>query len=428
MLLSVGTPISPTVNSFDLVSRTTEANVAARDPVVWPFASDSPWNVPVGAKARYEAIVGNWDLSAISVYFNAPQGGWPNTATFWKARTTDPIRTVTVEHDFMPNANPQDPNFGQVIRGPVSFQIRIPDGAIPSGPWTQPYTNDAVMLVLDPDGHTLHEFYGARKAANGVDWKAYDFYRYDIRLDGYGRSPYGYTMPDGDTRVKHTARASGLQMIGGIVRPGELRNGIKHALAAAVTPQQLNRNGPGGRTFIWPASGSDDPDAAGYATVGNVYMGSLLAIPPSVNLDTLPFQTIEGKNIARAMQQYGVYISDTAGGQMVLTVEYAAAAELPAQGSYANPTPFAQDLRLAAKYLKVVSNNGPNSIGGGGTPLVPLAPSLDQTSSQGNRDGGLYASNPQSTPQYSMSLLVSAIALLPMVRHRSRARSTRREN
>ena len=41
-------------------------------------------------------------------------------------------------------------------------------------------------------------------------------------------------------------------------------------------------------------------------------------------------------------------------------------------------TAFFSDINTIFGALKVVDNNGPNSIGGGGTPLVPLAPALSQ--------------------------------------------------
>jgi hypothetical protein len=41
---------------------------------------------------------------------------------------------------------------------------------------------------------------------------------------------------------------------------------------------------------------------------------------------------------------------------------------------YQNNTPWLQDMEIIVSNLQVITNNGPNSIGGGGTPRQPLLP------------------------------------------------------
>ena len=339
--------------------------IAGRDPFLWPFDTYSPWNMPIGSGALFADIIQSpttpWNLQTINAYINA--GAW--TIAVWKARSNDPIRTMTVVRYSWPNTDPANTNFCATGKG-GSYQYQIPDYAVPSPPPYDPtrYASDATMIIVDPDGRIAHESNITRRDPypDGPNWKSYDFAQFDLTANGWG-------MKSDSTTCYHGTSASGAPSLGGLIRAGELQNGIKHALRAIAGVGQVRA---GAR---WPASASD-----GDATVGNVYESSLLAIPHSVNLDTLNFQTVQGKNIALALQQYGVYVVDSgsAPNTFIYMQEYSSRAEVPNTGTYSSPTAFGKDLRLAVKYLKVVTNNGPNSIGGGGTPLAPLAPRLSR--------------------------------------------------
>ena len=50
---------------------------------------------------------------------------------------------------------------------------------------------------------------------------------------------------------------------------------------------------------------------------------------------------------------------------------------LPFETASVNGTdPWSQDIATIFAHLDIVTNNGPTSIGGGGTPLAPLLPPL----------------------------------------------------
>ncbi len=387
------------------------ASTRTRDPALWPFDTHSPWNMPIGTGAVYANISGNpnWNLSTIDFYFNSDA----HTIAIWIAKTTDPVRTVTVYArdgaHAIPNVDPSQANYCTDVSTPAVFSLRIPDNALPSPPitWPPTYTGDQHMIVLDPERKTVHELYLAAKDKDGINWQAYGYFAYDIAGIGYG-SP---------KTCKHTGRASNVHALGGVIRTGELRNGIKHAMMAAIGGSQFNRFAPSGKSYVWPATSSDDP--TGYSTVGNVYMGSLLAIPASVNLDALPFQSVEGKNVARAMQLYGFYVVE--GGpddnQLVGEVDWNARSEVP------HTDAFGADLGLAARYLKVVTNNGPTSVGGGGRPLAPLAPSLaPQGSFQGE---GSLMSNVHDLLHIPIPVAAAAVTTFLPLAHR-RVRTYRR--
>lgn len=325
----------------------------ARDPRDWPFDSSSSWNHPIGTGAVYETIVGGSNLT--NAYFNASQF----TIAVWKASVSDPLLNVTVTNQAM-----LDPLLCTLQPVPSIQQIRIPSNAVPSPPaWS--VGGDAAMAVCDPDLRYVYEFHGARKDANGVDWRTYNFVKTD--LQGLGA----------DFSCQRATRASGTSYLGGTVRAGELLNGIKHALGIAIAGPRFNKNAPGGKSYVRPASGSDDPSR--YGTTGNLYMGSLLAIPASVDVEALPYTSTGDaltkiKNLARALRLYGALIIDGHGSgsnTVIFGMEYNARSEVSLQETN---TQFANDLDMIVTYLKTVSNNGPGSIGGGGTPLTTLAP------------------------------------------------------
>jgi hypothetical protein len=114
-------------------------------------------------------------------------------------------------------------------------------------------------------------------------------------------------------------------------------------------------------------------------------MGALLAIPASTNIASLNLETDPGRQLAWTLQNYGAYIVDNTGGPSVavsledgpdgsLAVQFQADYGYPFQQRVNSNTPWSRDWQKLVQALWVVSNNGPNSIGGGGTPRQPLAP------------------------------------------------------
>jgi hypothetical protein len=156
--------------------------------------------------------------------------------------------------------------------------------------------------------------------------------------------------------------AAGCSGMGGTLRAGEFKNGIRHALAAALPYSKLKR-GP-----VWPATSEDNvSDRYG----GAVPIGTLVAIPQgSVSQALINSLSPEGRALYNALVQYGMYIIDTSGSSQSfgLSAEPAVAGEL---GS------AIADLERLSPYLRAVTNNASGSGPvGGGTPLAPFAPLL----------------------------------------------------
>jgi hypothetical protein len=287
---------------------TTTAPVpSARDLAEWPFSSTSPWNTPLGSGATYDtrAMV---TLPATTPWINRGQYSVPVV----RAAATDPLVTINVKAGSHP--------------GPVT--LRIPADAAPAA------GSDAHLVVISPDGTRSSEFWTLRLASN----TAGAYLPADLSGPGVG---LGWV------------RATGVSLLGGLIRAGELTN-IRHALAISLPYTVL---GPG---HVWPAISDDDGGAPGFTPEG-----SLLAIPAGTprpaGLSPM------GGAIFDALSRYGAYVVDQSGaGAATLYAEPAADAAVV---SAALP-----DMRSVLPLLRRVTNNTPSTVGGPGTRLAPLAP------------------------------------------------------
>jgi len=200
-----------------------------------------------------------------------------------------------------------------------------------------------------------------------------------------------------------------LSTLGGTVRLGEFRPGtqMRHALKVNVfSVQDLGLCvGNINNCYTWPAAAADGYAAnagSGYGSLSgnsNAYMkmGALLAIPSSVNINSIGLQSEPGKMLAWTLQNYGAYIVDSRGSPgFDISVEDGAdgskLAEFKADfgfdmegrlgyttlkdatGNFTPQAKWIQDVRLIIDNLRVVTNNNQNNIGGGGVRLQPLAP------------------------------------------------------
>ena len=199
---------------------------------------------------------------------------------------------------------------------------------------------------------------------------------------------------------------SQLSSLGGTIRLGELLDTtgpIPHALKIELVASQyfwwqVNVTNYSS-CWRWPARTCDGYAPARYrGTNPQLQPGSLLAVGVAdaarvaQNLTTVP-----GKKILAAMRDYGAYVVDDIGASAegaafcaehdvigeVLTkfgwdIRYAddAGNALPAINATNNASVLYRDLLSIFQAISNVVNSGPDSIGGGGRPLVPLAPPL----------------------------------------------------
>ena len=98
-------------------------------------------------------------------------------------------------------------------------------------------------------------------------------------------------------------RAAGVPLIAGLIRPEEIKQGkIAHALVFAYyTPKR--------GIYVQPASNSDGMSTRS----GAIPEGARLQLDPSLDIDKLKLKPA-ARIIAKALQEYGMYLGDAAGG------------------------------------------------------------------------------------------------------------------
>lgn len=260
--------------------------------------------------------------------------------------------------------------------GRVLARVPVPSGyTVPSSK-----LNESAAF-LRPDGRTLVQLQPfARCSARGVGTGLALYPRVSL----YGKGIVG------------AHGGSGLSTLGGTLRVGELRpskRAPRHALKVLVdAATELRPCSTRSACFRWPAIKADSYAVGYYGSVSGsaptaMRMGALLAIPRTVSLNSLGLRSAPGKKLAWTLRNYGAYVvDDTSAPGFGFATEKGPAGSFTAQFRADYGTSFAarandhtrweHDIKAIVSHLSVVANNGPKRIGGGGTPLQPLAPHL----------------------------------------------------
>ena len=327
--------------------------ILKRDPLLWPFAQDSIWNTPIGTAARYTpaniVLPKRWAVTVDEdIIINKPNAPLKNVyETEWKKS-----KRCTRQ--------------GQPI-----LQLPIPNGYGNSSKNPEEAPNHATAVLLR-DGETYHQSQPLTVCNNG------EFATTMVAVNDasvYGDGTYG------------AHGGSGLSSVGGAIRLGELVPGgvIRHALKMNLFAEKnLYFDGSRENSYRWPAKRVDR--YANNKTYGgknyHLRMGSLLALKP--DFDTSALKTEPARIVARALKNYGAYVvDDTKWDVYGIGVESGPDGSVKEefrrvwgyeleQKSYSNQ--WASDMRTIVGSLNVITNNTPNTIGGGGTARVRLAP------------------------------------------------------
>src|SRR2546425_4506153 len=189
-----------------------------------------------------------------------------------------------------------------------------------------------------------------------------------------------------------------LSSLGGVIRLGELVPGgtIRHALKVNLFGRDNYYTGSG--SFRWPATTADGCAPGCYGgSVPALRMGSLLALPPSFDVNAMGLETEPAKILAHAFQDYGAYtVDDAAWSVYAVATEYSPSGKVDdASGSAwgfpispaSRDVPWARDMDRIFGALAVVDNwdsstcqtasasNG--TLGAGlGAPRVAWAPDI----------------------------------------------------
>lgn len=354
----------PSTAGIFLANTVTGATAATgtRDPLKQPFATNSIWNTPIGSGAVYVAA---------NLPTNPGNNIWakmPGIDDEHIVQTpTAPLTSINVSSAAWSGKNRCAATGGLLVKVPMPTN------------WIVPHTSsNSSSTFLLADGRTIIQTQPlARCAAGGPATSLVKFAAVDL----YGP---GITGAHG---------GSGMSAIGGTIRVGELRpgsTGPRHVLKLTVYAKEALYNcKTRSDCSRWPAVTSDSYAVGFYGSSNSnsntaMKMGALLAIPVSKVLTTLGLETEPAKQLAWTLQNYGAYIvDDTYAPGFFLNAEvgpagsvitqfkndYGFAIEQKVQGN----TPWMRDMQRLSKALFVVNNNSSANIGGGGTPLQPLA-------------------------------------------------------
>jgi hypothetical protein len=285
---------------------------ATRNPVLWPFCSESIWNTPVGSDAIFvDAQIGPFHNLG------------PDVSHFIETTASDPlVEWYKVEHWGGPRCKvPSSGKSYQHLHVPNTFIV--PDITAHSTP-------NGACVLLQPDRHTLVQMNPVCRNTSGASI--------------YGDATHGEPQHFEDLYGMGQTGAyggSGLSALGGSIRPGEwASSAFKHALktelyahyyySQAQLPGQLQ---PG---FRWPAVTCDGyafncskpgskpgkPSPCYNGTVRELQPGALLAVPPTVTVTGLGLVSTPAIKLFHALQDYGAYVvADSAWNSTSIAME-----------------------------------------------------------------------------------------------------------
>lgn len=291
-----------------------------------PFADSSSWNTPVSDKATFTKL--GWPTSTGYNYSVAWDSYSPSV---YVASASDPIVQVTYP-----------PGWGYP-GGTVS--VRMPAAANGAA------GTDGELIVID--GDVAYNFWQFKRTSSTTGSAASFGAENVVTGDGWGsKSPF---LSAGIT-------AAGASQLGGLLVKAETDDGsIDHALQLAVD-FKLAKPGAVGQ-----AISSDGSSASGI-----VQEGQLLAIPPGTpmpaGLSTL------GQQVFKAMQTYGAYVIDVAGGTTNIRAQANAYDD-------ATMTALWHDMGNITPLLQGVSGNSGGSTGNPvpTEPAIPTNPTTPTT-------------------------------------------------
>jgi len=266
------------------------------------FSAQSPWNRPIPRDARVHPLSGQYiqrNLVAIDTKLQLNMDAWTMPVYFVDAST--PV--VDVECIYA-KSHGDRPSF--VDKSGKSWIVHTPQGVIlkdvPIPPGALPDIAISLRPEINADAHLCIVDVQRR-----LEW---DFC-WMAKRDGRWIAGQGIVFDlDGDGVPPHyvgSGRASGFPLTAGLIFKDEIEAGvIEHPLVFAFP-------NPGQGHVYPPATCSDGPQPTEQYGLPE---GALVQLDPTVDVDSLDLDRA-GKTIARALQKYGMYCGDGAGGMPV---------------------------------------------------------------------------------------------------------------
>jgi hypothetical protein len=322
-----------------------------RDVEMQPFSATSIWNTPLGRGAQFQSREDPETamLRSDNIGGHAKSYAWIQRDAFgvYRAKKSDPLVRWTFQAR---SATAPWPAGGPIRNGSISLYTPKNIQFLGGG-------TDGHAVIIAPEGDVAYEIFHGALAPSGDGYVAKYLVRTDLRGTG---------IASGDHRSEGI-RAFGGSLLGGLIRCKELEAGsIPHAIAMLLSPSQQRVGKTMDDQKVWPASVTDGGGRNNYS--GAVPMGALIGIPQDVDLTKLGL-TKSGLALARAYQNFGGYVVDTATNTMVLGV-VEAGCDKPLVGA------LHHDKLIIRKHLYLITNNGPNTVGGPGIRVASRPPGV----------------------------------------------------
>ncbi|MEA2740362.1 MAG: hypothetical protein QOH05_3669, partial [Acetobacteraceae bacterium] len=342
----------------------TPAPTGTRDPSQIPFASNSVFNLPLGLGAQWQA---NAQLSSSNVYINTANRRGYNE-NIYPGTASDPLVTIT--------------NSAGAGGTPGTFQVHIPAGAAaaPGG--------DQTFSVDDTTTHTWYSF-------GGFNWTS----------SNAATVSQGSGEPDTDSGI--TVAGSNWDEGVGTLRQTDLQAGsINHMLRMELPTDMLmsysNTSVSALAPYAWPQTQEDGfaiNGNGGPAYSGTIPFGVTIGIPAGA-VEPAAVKANAGANMLwNALQDHGAMVRDSGGSGNTVIFQ----ADQNVDG--ANPLILGME-QYSAQIMaatEILTNQGPNSINGGGTPIVPLDPALSDATTTTTASTTTPTPTPTPTPAATAS-------------------------
>ena len=171
----------------------------------------------------------------------------------------------------------------------------------------------------------------------------------------------------GDGVTNTVAPGSDYNFAVGVITDYDVSQGaIDHMVRLAISTNALKSPGANWMENIpWPNIHEDYWGAQVYT--GNIVAGSTFGIPMSVNLNSLGLSQ-GGMMLAKALQNYGGLWRHAGGTDQIIFYS------TPENQNNPLIQQMQADMAKIVSQIEVMRNQGPNSVNGGGTPVVPPLP------------------------------------------------------
>jgi hypothetical protein len=296
-----------------------------------PFASNSIFNQPLGSDAQWQP---NSQLDSAGVVINTAGNYNENIYT---GTASDPVVTVT-----------NDASAGGT---PGTYQVHIPAGAVPAG------GNDKTFTVDDTATGTWDSF-------GGFNWTGPNTATVSQAssepIGGSGITQDGSDWDEGvGTLTQSDLQAGTIDHM--------LRVELPTTMLESYDPNNTNDLAP----YAYPQTSEDgfaNNGNGGPAYSGTVPYGVTIGIPAGTQEPTDIADNAGANMLWDALQDHGAMVRDSGGNTNNVIFQTDQNVD-PNDPLIQGMSQYGAQIMAATQIL---TNQGPNSINGGGTPIVPL--------------------------------------------------------